>query len=76
MNLKNHILSDRKMARSIAESLGVPTVLIYQWANGVRRVPVERAIAIDLITDGEVSVEEMRPDIEWAHLRKNKKRRD
>lgn len=38
-----------------------------------RRVGAELAIAIDRSTGGEVSCEDLRPDIDWQYLRKNPK---
>lgn len=45
---------------------------IKQVAYG-RRVGAELAIAIDRNTAGQVSCEELRPDIDWQYLRQNPK---
>lgn len=41
---------------------------IQQLAYG-RRASAELAIRIDIASEGQVSCEEMRPDINWAYLR-------
>lgn len=43
--------------------------MVYQWASGIRQVPVERCIQIERATDGAVRCEELRPDIDWSVLR-------
>lgn len=57
-------------ATELARSLGMEySALVSQWAHGVRRVPAERCPDIERATGGQVTCEELRPDIDWAVLR-------
>jgi DNA-binding transcriptional regulator YdaS (Cro superfamily) len=53
---------------ALAERIGSVQSAISNWrARG--RVPVEACIAIERETAGAVTVEELRPDIDWAVIR-------
>lgn len=39
------------------------------WVNGKRTPSVETCIAIERETDGAVTVEQLRPDIDWSVIR-------
>ncbi|MEI7216245.1 helix-turn-helix domain-containing protein [Pectobacterium carotovorum] len=54
---------------SMARLLGVSAPTINQWVNGVRPIPAERCLEIEKITQGKVTCEELRPDVDWAYLR-------
>lgn len=54
-----------KLARLL--KLKPPTV--NQWVTGVRQVPAEQCPEIEKATDGAVTCEELRPDVDWAYLR-------
>lgn len=54
---------------SLARSLGLSSPTINQWVMGVRPIPAERCPAIEKITAGAVTCEELRPDVDWAYLR-------
>lgn len=41
---------------------------VFKWANG--SVPAERCPNIEAATNGAVTCEELRPDVNWAVLRK------
>ena len=69
MTLKTYTSNKRGKAAELAKKLGVPTVLISQWANGVRQIPAERCPEIEKATLGIVRCEELRPDIDWSYLR-------
>ena len=69
MNLKTYLSGKRGRAASLARHIGVSPVLISQWANGHRPVPAERCPEIEKATSGEVTCEELRPDVDWAYLR-------
>lgn len=74
MNLKTYLKSRRGTGRELAIMLGVPSPLIYQWANEIRRVPAERCPSIEKSTGGEVRCEDLRPDIDWSVLRGTEKK--
>lgn len=79
MNLDRY-LSD-KTANDLARDIGVPPVLISQWRNGIRPVPIERCMPIEKATGGQVTRKDLRPndyfDI-WPEIddRKKLRRRD
>ena len=70
MNISEYISSGRDTQSSLAAKLGLKnSVLVNQWANGVRQVPAERCPAIERATDGVVRCEDLRPDVDWGVLR-------
>ncbi len=69
MDLKTYI-SQNESGADLSRRLKVPATLISQWKTGVRRVPAERCPDIERETNGVVTCEEMRPDVDWAYLRR------
>lgn len=67
MNLTDYLRKNR--AIDLARDLNIPSVLISQWSRGIRRVPAERCIQIEQVTNGVVRCETLRPDIDWSVLR-------
>ena len=55
---------DRMAARSlIAEAFSLTEVAVRHWCNGTRRVPPERCMEIEALTEGLVTAQELRPDV-------------
>ena len=48
---------------ALAERLGVSKAAVSSWRNGRFRVPAERCRAIQELSDGAVSVHDIRPDV-------------
>lgn len=69
MNLKTYTSKQRGNATRLSRDLNVDQSLISLWANGVRPIPAERCLEIEKITEGAVTCEELRPDVDWAYLR-------
>lgn len=46
---------------SLARALGVSPMTVYQWSK--RKIPVERALAIQRVSGGVVKACELRPDV-------------
>lgn len=71
MKLKAWISEERGRAGRLAEAIGLTSpenpVLIYQWANGVRSVPVDRCTAVERATSSAVRRWDLRPDDWWRH---------
>lgn len=63
---------------SFAKRIGVKDSIVSTWRSGVRKVPAERCPEIEKATNGLVTCEEMRPDVDWQFVRnaKNKSRRN
>lgn len=70
MDLKSYLSERRGRASALAVALGVTPVTVHQWAKG-KPVPAERCPAIERVTCGAVTCEELRPDLaeSWAYLR-------
>ena len=55
----------------IARQLGVKPQEVQQWFK--RKTPISRCPEIERITDGKVTCEELRPDVNWKVLRNSSK---
>lgn len=53
----------------MARRIGVTKGAVWQWEH-VSRVPAEHCPRIERETGGAVRCEELRPDIDWAYLRR------
>ncbi len=58
---------------ALARILGVTKGAVWQWLDDGRKVPAEHCPAIERATDGAVRCEELRPDIDWAVLRRSRR---
>ena len=68
MLLKTHLSTiGRGSASLLGREIGVSPVLISQWANGDRPVPVERCVAIERATKGVVTRMDLRPN-DWQQI--------
>lgn len=56
--------------QALATGLGITRAAVYQWKLPGRKVPVAHCPAIERLTAGSVRCEELRPDVDWACLRK------
>jgi DNA-binding transcriptional regulator YdaS (Cro superfamily) len=54
---------------ALADALKVTKGAVNQWKDEGRRVPAEYCPLIERMTNGAVTCEELRPDIEWQVLR-------
>lgn len=70
MKLSDYVKANRGNAAKIASTIKISPVYISLWASGRRQVPAERCPDIEQATNGEVTCEEMRPDVNWIVLRK------
>lgn len=53
----------------LARRLDVSRAFVSQLCTGARPVPIKVAIAIERETAGAVTVEQLRPDIDWSLIR-------
>lgn len=51
----------------LAKAIGAQPQLVWQWANGVRPVPIDRCMAIERATAGEVTRRDLRPK-DWSDI--------
>lgn len=69
MKLKAYIDQQRGRSIRLGHAIGAPAVLISQWANRKRSIPAERCPEIEKATEGIVTCEDLRPDVDWSYLR-------
>ncbi len=72
MDLSSYVKKQRGRGAEIAQHLGLSPVLVTQWALKRRQVPAERCPDIEQATNGQVTCEELRPDVNWSVLRNKK----
>jgi DNA-binding transcriptional regulator YdaS (Cro superfamily) len=73
MNLDEYLSMAGRTAKQLAEVMQVPPPLVSQWRTNSRPVPAERCPEIEKATSGEVTCEELRPDVDWGFLRGTEK---
>jgi len=56
----------------LAKQMGAKTSNVCLWAKGKKKVPTNRCPDIERITEGKVTCEELRPDVNWGVLRNSK----
>lgn len=58
----------------LAQQLNIPAALISQWTaeKSPRQVPAARCPLIELATLGEVTAEELRPELAWVRVKDRK----
>jgi len=66
MKLKDYV-AERGVTASLARQIGAQPQLMWQWASGVRPVPIERCVAIERATEGAVTRRDLRPD-DWHEI--------
>lgn len=54
---------------AFARKLGIAPAFLSQLEHGKRRVSAPLAVAIERDSNGAVTVEELRPDDDWAYVR-------
>lgn len=47
----------------LARALDVTPGMVWQWKEGMRKVPADRVLAIETATGGQVTRYELRPDV-------------
>lgn len=74
MQLKEYFQGSKRgeMARLI-RFMNIAQPIVSLWVNGKRRVPAERCPEIEKFTEGKVTCEELRPDVDWKVLRNSSK---
>ena len=66
MKLKDYV-AERGVTATLARQIGAQPQLMWQWASGVRPVPIERCVAIEIATKGAVTRRDLRPD-DWQKI--------
>lgn len=55
--------------KALGDSLGISKGAVSQWKDHGRRVPAEHCPQIEMLTEGKVRCEDLRPDVNWSVLR-------
>lgn len=69
MDLKTYCDKRHGLQTELANAIGAHPQLIHQWASKTRPIPKERCPDIEFGTDGAVTVEEQRPDLQWVRVK-------
>lgn len=69
MELLDYVKKTRGSGLRMARELKVSPVSVTQWARKIRSVPAEHCPEIERITNGQVTCEDLRPDVNWSVLR-------
>lgn len=72
MRLKDYVDDERGRMTELANLIDVVPSLVSMWVSGDRKIPAEWCLEIERVTGGQVTVEEMRPDINWKRAKKPK----
>lgn len=76
MKLKQYFEKHPEMSqKALAEKIGVSPEFVSMLVAGKRTGSVETCILIEELTNGEVTVEELRPQNSWNKMRNNLLRR-
>lgn len=59
-------------ASELARRLDVKPPTVSQWLRKVRPIPADRCPDIEQMVSGAVLCEELRPDVNWAYLRRSR----
>lgn len=65
--------SGRGEIARLARFIGIKPSIVSFWYAGIRQVPAERCPLVEQFTQGKVTCEELRPDVNWAVLRNSGK---
>jgi DNA-binding transcriptional regulator YdaS (Cro superfamily) len=68
MELNPYLSEEHGRGARLAAALNVSTVLVSQWKNG-KQIPDDRCQPIEYETGGQVTCEEMRPDLPWLRIK-------
>lgn len=69
MTLAEYFMTTGAKQADLARAIDVHGVLISQWTNGDRPVPVKHRPAIERATGGMVRCEDMGDEVDWAYIR-------
>ncbi|XKM12689.1 helix-turn-helix domain-containing protein [Orbaceae bacterium ac157xtp] len=56
--------------REFARICGVSQAAVSKWLNGISKIGEDKAILAEQALNGQVTCEELRPDVNWSVLRK------
>lgn len=74
MKLIEYIKSEHGRASRLAREINSNPVSVHEWATEKKPVPARFCPRIEKATNGQVTCEELNPDVDWAYLRKTKRK--
>jgi DNA-binding transcriptional regulator YdaS (Cro superfamily) len=69
MKLSEYIATSRGKATWLADCVGVEPAAVSYWASGHRSPTIENCKKVEFVTGGQVTCEDLRPDLNWDYLR-------
>lgn len=76
MKLKHYFEKHPEISqKALAEKIGVSPEFVSMLAAGKRTGSIEKCILIEELTNGEVTVEDLRPNNSWDKMKNNLLRR-
>ncbi len=76
MKLKHYFEKHPEISqKQLAQQLGVTPEFVSMLAAGKRTGSIEKCILIEELTNGEVTIEDLRPNNSWNKMRNNLLRR-
>jgi DNA-binding transcriptional regulator YdaS (Cro superfamily) len=67
MKFTDWVNAQRGRSLAVAQALGVTPPVVSDWVTGKKRIPLERCMAIERATLGEVTRKDIRPD-DWHEI--------
>lgn len=67
MELDQWVIQERGRQAALAGALGVKPPVVADWRTGKKSVPVPRCAAIERLTGGAVTRQELRPN-DWSDI--------
>ena len=68
MTLADYLNAVRGAQSTLCSAIGAHSPDMSRWAAGLRPTPPDRCPSIERATGGQVTAEELRPDVRWARI--------
>ncbi|AEP36244.1 transcriptional regulator [Taylorella asinigenitalis] len=72
MKLNEFINKSGLSANQLANLISVCGTQLWNWRHDKLKVPVWYCFKLEAVSDGLVTCEELRPDLNWDYIRSNK----
>lgn len=67
MQLSEYLKAEKGRMARLCEAIGAHAPDVSRWASGDRPVPIRHCVAIEQVTNGEVTRRDLRP-LDWAEI--------
>lgn len=65
MHVSDYLKGKKGRVTNLSNNFGLPKHRLYAIARGTAKVPIGLCPVLEIVSRGQVTVEEMRPDIDW-----------